>query len=79
MREREIKVLDEADVVVAGAGMAGCAAAVVATKVEAKTMLVERNGVLGGVATTGLMANIGNLYMDRDGRSSSWSIERGSR
>jgi hypothetical protein len=31
-------------------------------------MLVERNGVLGGVATAGLMANIGNLFLDREGR-----------
>jgi len=66
--EREIEVLDEVDVLVAGAGVAGCAAAVAAARAGAKTMLVERNGVLGGVATAGLMANIGNLYMDRDGR-----------
>lgn len=66
--EREIKVLDEVDVLVAGAGVAGCAAAVAAARAGAKTMLVERNGVLGGVATAGLMANIGNSYMDRDGR-----------
>ncbi len=67
-REREIKVLDEVDVVVAGAGVAGCTAAVAAAREGAKVMLVERNGVLGGVATAGLMANIGNLYMDRNGR-----------
>jgi len=66
--EREIEVLNEVDVVVAGAGVAGCAAAVAAARAGARTMLIERNGVLGGVATTGLMANIGNLYMDGDGR-----------
>lgn len=66
--EREIEVLDEVDVLVAGAGVAGCAAAAAATRAGAKTMLVERNGVLGGVATAGLMADIGNRYMDRDGR-----------
>jgi len=66
--EREIKVLDEVDVIVAGAGVAGCAAAVAAARAGARTMLVERNGVLGGVVTAGLMANIGNLYMNRDGR-----------
>lgn len=65
---REIPVLDRVDVLVAGAGVAGCAAAVAAARAGAKTMLVERNGVLGGVATAGLMANIGNRYMDRDGR-----------
>ena len=66
--EREIEVLDEVDVLVAGAGVSGCAAAVAAARVGAKTMLLERNGVLGGVATAGLMANIGNTYLDRDGR-----------
>ena len=66
--EREIGVLREVDGVVAGAGVAGCAAAVAAARAGAETMLLERNGVLGGVATAGLMANIGNRYLDRDGR-----------
>jgi len=65
---REIEVLAEVDVLVAGAGVSGCAAAVSAAREGAATMLVERNGVLGGVATAGLMANIGNRFMDRDGR-----------
>ena len=65
---RDIEVLDEVDVLVAGAGVAGCAAAVAAARAGANTTLIERNGVLGGVATAGLMANIGNSYMDRDGR-----------
>jgi len=66
--ERHIEVLDTVDVLVAGAGVAGCAAAVAAARAGAGTMLLERNGCLGGVATAGLMANIGNRYMDRDGR-----------
>ena len=66
--ERRIEVLDEVDVLVAGAGVSGCAAAVAAARTGANTMLLERNGVLGGVATAGLMANIGNRFMDRDGR-----------
>jgi len=53
---------------VAGGGVRGCAAATAAARTGARTMLVERNNVLGGVATAGLMANIGNRYMDRDGR-----------
>jgi len=65
---RDIEVLDDVDVLVAGAGVAGCAAAVAAARAGARTMLLERNGMLGGVATAGLMANIGNRYMDRDGR-----------
>ena len=58
--EREIEVLDQVDVLVAGAGVSGCAAAVAAARAGARTMLLERNGALGGVATVGLMANIGN-------------------
>lgn len=66
--QRQIEVLDEVDVLVAGAGVSGCAAAVAAARAGAKTMLIERNGVLGGVATAGLMGNIVNDYMNRDGR-----------
>jgi hypothetical protein len=53
---------------VAGGGVSGCAAAVASARAGARTLLVERNGVLGGVATAGLMANIGNRFLDRDGR-----------
>jgi flavin-dependent dehydrogenase len=49
--EREIIVLDQVDVLVAGAGVAGCAAAIAAARTGAKTMLLERSGALGGVAT----------------------------
>ena len=65
---RRIEVLDEVDVLVAGGGVSGCAAAIAAGRARARTMLLERNGVLGGVATAGLMANIGNRFLDRDGR-----------
>ncbi len=66
--EREIEVLADADVLVAGAGVAGCAAAVAAARAGAKTILLERNGCLGGIATAGLMANIGNLLTGLDGQ-----------
>ncbi|NLG48609.1 MAG: FAD-dependent oxidoreductase [Chloroflexi bacterium] len=66
--EREIDLLAEVDVLVAGGGVAGSAAAVAAARAGATTMLVEREGVLGGVATAGLMANIGNHFLDRRGR-----------
>ena len=65
---REIPVLEEAEVIVAGAGVAGCAAAHAAATAGAKTVLVERNGCLGGVATASLMANIGNAFLTADGR-----------
>ena len=60
---RDIPVLDEADVLVVGGGVAGCAAAYAAAKAGSKAVLLERNGCLGGVATATLMANIGNVYV----------------
>ena len=64
---RSIEVLEEADVLVAGGGVAGCAAAYGAARAGAKTILLERNGCLGGVATATLMANIGNRFLTATG------------
>ena len=64
---RSIPVLDEVDVAVVGGGVAGCAAACAAARAGAKTMLLERNGCLGGVATASLMANIGNVFLTASG------------
>jgi FAD dependent oxidoreductase len=52
---REIPVLDETDVLVAGGGPAGIAAAVAAARSGARTRLVERFGFLGGNLTAGLV------------------------
>ena len=60
---RSIAVLDEVDVLVAGGGVSGCAAAWGAARAGARTVLLERNGCLGGVATATLMANIGNRFV----------------
>ena len=54
---RETPVAGEYDVVVAGAGPAGFATAVVAARQGAKTCLVEQCGGVGGVATSGLMSH----------------------
>ena len=64
---RQIPVLAECDVVVAGAGVSGCAAAVSAARAGAKVVLLERNGILGGVATASLMGNIFNGFVIRSG------------
>ncbi len=64
---RELGVFNEADVLVAGGGMAGVAAAVAAARAGARTVLLERNGCLGGVATSSPMASIGNRFMLADG------------
>ncbi len=55
---REIPVIGEYDVIVAGGGPGGIPAAVAAARAGAKTLLVERYGYLGGMATAGLIAVI---------------------
>jgi len=50
------------DVVVAGGGSAGLAAAVASARLGARTLLVERNGLLGGMASAALVHSICGLY-----------------
>jgi len=64
---RDISVLEEMDVLVAGGGVSGFAAAIAAARTGARTILLERNGCLGGVATATLMANIGNRFLTHSG------------
>ncbi len=52
---REVPVLVQADVVVCGGGPSGIMAAVAAARNGAKTLLVEKYGFLGGMATAGLV------------------------
>jgi len=58
---RDIKVWREVDVVVVGGGPGGVASAISAARNGAKTILVERYGHLGGMATGGLVNIIPNL------------------
>ncbi len=53
---REIPVVEDADVVVCGAGPAGVAAALASARTGATTRLIEVNGCLGGVWTAGLLS-----------------------
>lgn len=55
--ERKTPVADRVDVLVAGGGPAGFAAAVCAAREGAAVALVEQSGALGGVATNGLMSH----------------------
>jgi len=55
---REIPVTIEADVVVCGGGPGGFPAAIAAARHGARTVLIERHGYLGGLATAGLVAPI---------------------
>jgi len=66
--ERQIPVVEEMDVIVAGGGISGVAAAVAAARSCANVLLIERNGFLGGVATAGLMASIGNRFFADEGK-----------
>jgi len=54
------------DVLVAGGGSAGLAAAVAAARCGAKTLLVERHGSLGGMAPAAFVHSICGLYLLAD-------------
>ncbi|MBQ4370060.1 MAG: FAD-dependent oxidoreductase [Oscillospiraceae bacterium] len=51
--KREIRVAGEADVIVIGGGIAGCAAALAARRRGARVTLIEKSIILGGLATLG--------------------------
>lgn len=55
---REIPVVGDVDVLVAGGGPAGMIAAIAAARAGARTFLVEQNGFLGGNLTAGSVLNI---------------------
>ncbi|MBE0703207.1 MAG: FAD-dependent oxidoreductase, partial [Afipia sp.] len=64
---REVEVLCEVDVVVAGGGAAGVAAAVCAARAGASVVLLERNGFLGGTMTSTSLGGVCGLYSLIDG------------
>jgi hypothetical protein len=64
---RRTPVRAECEVLVVGGGSAGTAAAVAAARAGADTILVERHGALGGLATGGLITLLLTLD-DGDGR-----------
>jgi hypothetical protein len=55
---RDIPIVRDVDVIVAGGGPAGLAAAIAAGRAGARTVLIEQMGYLGGTATASLMACI---------------------
>jgi hypothetical protein len=65
---RALPVRADYDVVVCGGGLGGVAAAIAAARAGAKTLLIERNGFLGGVATAGMCCSIFNCYYTGDRR-----------
>ena len=54
-KERKTPVADRTQVLVAGGGIAGVSAALAAARTGAKTLLIERDWLLGGLATLGLI------------------------
>lgn len=72
-KAREIPVTGEYDVAVCGGGTAGIAAALAAARNGAKTILVEREYTLGGLATLGLVIIYLPICSD-DGHQVSYSI-----
>lgn len=56
----------KADIVVIGAGPAGMAAAWASAKSGAETLLVERYGFCGGMATTGIVGSILGHYLNEN-------------
>ena len=71
--EKELPICYECDVAVVGGGVAGIAAALSAARQGAKVALVEKQCVLGGLATSGLIT----IYLplcDGMGRQVSFSI-----
>jgi len=58
---KDIKISYEADVVVVGGGPGGHSAAIAAARNGAKTVLLERYGHLGGMATGGIVIQIPHM------------------
>jgi hypothetical protein len=64
---RSIPVTGAFEVLVAGGGLGGVAAALAAGRAGAKTLLIERSSCLGGVATSGLCCSIFNCFFTSEG------------
>ena len=59
---RQVPVVAETEVLVLGGGPAGIAAATAAARSGAKTMLLERDGFLGGMGTAAMVTNFCGLH-----------------
>lgn len=55
LKDRRIPVNDTYDIIVAGGGPAGCAAAIAAASEGGRVLLVESTGNLGGLGTSGMV------------------------
>ena len=55
LNSQHIRLDSSWDVIVVGGGPGGCAAAIAAAREGAKTLLIEANGILGGMGTAGMV------------------------
>ena len=72
-KQRDLEIYGNYDVVVCGGGIAGISAALAAARTGAKTLLIENSYLLGGLATSGLVA----IYLplcDGEGHQLSFGI-----
>lgn len=61
-KQRELEVIEEADIIVVGGGPAGVAAATSAAELGNKVILIEKNGFFGGANVSGMSGTIGGLF-----------------
>ncbi|WP_344855355.1 FAD-dependent oxidoreductase [Amycolatopsis ultiminotia] len=73
----DLPVLAEVDVVVAGGGAAGVAAATVCAEAGLSVVLVEKYGFFGGAAVAGMSGTICGLYLATEGGSGPEQVVRG--
>lgn len=55
IKPKEIKCVDDYEVIVVGGGPSGCAAGIAAARKGAKTLIIEATTALGGMGTMGLL------------------------
>lgn len=63
---RETAVVHEVDVAIAGGGPGGMIAALASARAGAKTLLIEKFGFLGGLATAGLMTSFNGFRNEHE-------------
>ncbi len=73
---REIPVRGHWDVIVAGGGLGGVAAAIASARTGARTLLVERNTYVGGVATAGMCCSVFNCFYTSEKKLGPSGIQR---